>query len=130
MLVSTLPLTVTERVPAQASVAVTPGSVKTLWHSTLKGLAPASVSTGSVVSITVTVNEQKLLLPLESTAPQYTLVVPSGSSEPESGTQVTATGRQQLSWALALQITGVPDGPAHSTTRFEGHRITGGIVSR
>ncbi len=37
------------------SIAVAPGSVKLVWHSTVIGFAPLSVMTGLVVSVTLTV---------------------------------------------------------------------------
>ncbi len=53
----TVPLTLIAlvRLPAQESLAVAPGSVKTLWHSTVIGFAPLSVIVGGVVSTTFTV---------------------------------------------------------------------------
>src|SRR5688572_540871 len=55
MFASTLPVTliVLVRSPAQPSDAVAPGSVKTVPHSTVMGLAPLKVSTGATVSATL-----------------------------------------------------------------------------
>ena len=41
--------------PAQASLAVAPGSVKVPWHSTVMVAAPFRLTTGAVVSTTLTV---------------------------------------------------------------------------
>jgi hypothetical protein len=57
---------------------------------------------GGVVSTTVTVKLQLLLLPLASVVVQVTVVVPSGKSEPEAGTQATVGLVSQTSLALAL----------------------------
>jgi hypothetical protein len=51
----TLPEAVTATLPAQASLAVAPGSVKAAWHSVVIGLGPLSVIFGGVVSTTLTV---------------------------------------------------------------------------
>ena len=46
---------------------------------------------GGSVSLTVTVKEQALVLPLVSVAVQFTVVVPLGKIEPVTGVQVTVT---------------------------------------
>ena len=61
-------LVVTARLPAQASLAVAPGSANAAWHSLVSGLAPLSVITGAVVSTTYTVRVLVAELPLGSVA--------------------------------------------------------------
>ena len=52
---------------------------------------------GGVVSITVTVNEQALLLPLASVARQCTVVRPCGKVLPETGEQTSDGAVSQTS---------------------------------
>ena len=54
MSVSTVPVVTTVTVP-DASVAVAPASVYVLPTSTVAGLSPVTVTTGAVVSTTLTV---------------------------------------------------------------------------
>jgi hypothetical protein len=61
-----------------------------------------TVTTGPVVSVTVTVNDALLRLPWASLAVHVTLVVPSGKVAPLAGVQLTATLPSILSVADAL----------------------------
>jgi hypothetical protein len=61
-----------------------------------------TVTTGAVLSATVTVNEAEPVLPCVSVAVQVTVVVPSGKVEPLAGAQVTATTPSMLSVAEAV----------------------------
>jgi hypothetical protein len=54
--------------------------------------------------LTVTVNEQELVLPDESVATQVTRVTPLAKVEPEGGTQTTPTPGQ-LSLAVTTNVT-------------------------
>ena len=58
-----------------------------LLHSAAGG-ADGQVTTGGVVSTTVTLNEQLPVLLDESVAEQVTVVVPFGKVLPEAGVQV------------------------------------------
>jgi hypothetical protein len=58
---------------------------------------------GISVSLTVTVNEQVLLLPLASLTEQVTVVTPFGKVEPDAGAQVTAPTLGQLSVADGVE---------------------------
>ena len=60
------------------------------------------VSTGPVVSFTVTVNDAELLFPCVSVAVQVTLVGPNGKVDPLAGVQVTATVPSTTSLAVAV----------------------------
>jgi hypothetical protein len=50
-----------------------------------------TVTTGLVVSVTVTVNDADPVLPRVSVAVQVTVVAPSGNVDPLAGAQLTAT---------------------------------------
>ena len=63
-----------------------------------------TVTTGPVVSVTVTVNEAAPLLPRVSVAVQLTVVAPSGNVEPLAGVQLTATLPSTMSVAVALKV--------------------------
>ena len=54
------------RLPAQASLAVAPGSVKLPWHSTVSGLFPVRVMVGATLSLNVTAAVQVEALPWPS----------------------------------------------------------------
>jgi hypothetical protein len=60
-----------------------------------------TVTTGAVVSLTVTVNAAVPLLPRVSVPVQVTLVGPSGNVAPLAGVQLTATAPSTASLALA-----------------------------
>ena len=60
------------------------------------------VTTGAVVSCTVTTNVPVPMFPWASVAEQATVVRPNGNSEPEAGTQDTATGPSTTSDADGL----------------------------
>ena len=61
-----------------------------------------TVTTGPVVSATVTVKDAAPLLPRVSVAVQLTVVAPSGNVAPLAGVQVTATLPSTTSLAVAL----------------------------
>src|SRR5258708_215239 len=84
---------------------------------------------GGCGSFTNTVKEQKLILLLESSAVQSTVVSPGGNNEPE-GMEVERTGRgSSASVTVNANVTGVPPGSTQSTTRFELPVMTGALVS-
>jgi len=61
-----------------------------------------AVTTGPVVSLTVTMNEAAPVLPRASLAVQLTVVAPSGNVAPLAGVQVTATLPSTASLAVAV----------------------------
>src|SRR5207249_8997336 len=63
-----------------------------------------TVTTGPVVSATVTVNDAAPLLLFASVAVQLTVVGPSGNVDPLAGVQVTARGPSTTSLAVAVQL--------------------------
>jgi hypothetical protein len=101
-----------------------PGAVFTL---TVGG----QVIVGSCVSTTVTVKVQLASLPAASVAVAVTVVVPTGKVEPEGGEDTTVTA-VQLSVALTVNITLLAEHwpGAAFTVIFDGHWITGSVVSR
>jgi len=84
---------------------------------------------GGVVSCTVIMKVHALLLPYSSDATLVTMFVPSGKSEPDGGVETTITFVSQRPKAVTLNATGVPAGPAHSATMFEGQMTWGGVVT-
>ena len=60
------------------------------------------VMRGGMVSRTVTVKLQELLLPRPSVAVQFTVVVPSGKRLPDGGLQTTVTLLSQMPVALTV----------------------------
>ena len=87
------------------------------------------MSTGAVVSLTVTVNEAELVLPRVSLAVQVTVVVPSGKIEPLARVHVTGRTPSTASIAVAVYVNAAPEGPVASTVALAGTVITGGAVS-
>ena len=65
-------------------------------------MSAGSVSTGALVSLTVTVKLAVALLPLASVAMQVTEVSPSGNSVPEAGVHTTVTGGEAVSVATGV----------------------------
>src|SRR5437016_1352101 len=72
-----------------------------------------TLTTGGVVSWTVTVNVLADEFPCASVALQVTVVAPSGKIEPDAG----------------LQLAAAPPGPVASLVMFAGTLTTGGVVS-
>lgn len=89
------------------------------------GLTTDTSTVGGVVSATVTIKLQRLMLAWLSVAVQFTVFWPRGKLVPDGGTQVTGSGPSQASVALACQVAGRP----HSTATPEGHVITGPSAS-
>src|SRR5919108_428978 len=88
-----------------------------------------TVTTGPVVSATVTVNDAEPVLPFESAALQLTVVEPSANVAPLAGVQVTATGPSMASVADAVYVKTAPVAPVASTVAFAGPVTTGPVVS-
>jgi hypothetical protein len=86
----------------------------------------------------VTVNEQVAVLPVASVAVQVTVVVPTGSGDPDGGTHTVVTpgqlsdavGAGKLTTLLVAASQGAPAaGGGVTTTRLVGQVIVGGCVS-
>jgi hypothetical protein len=88
-----------------------------------------TVTTGPVVSATVTVNEAARLLLRASVAVHVTVVVPSGNVDPLAGVQVTATPPSTASVAEGVKLNAAPVAPVASTLAFAGTVTTGPVVS-
>src|SRR5258705_14022436 len=102
-----------------------------LWFGgkRFEGETLASTIVGGVVSTTTTWKEPVATLPDRSLAEQCTVVAPRAKTEPEAGTQVTATGPSMLSMAVATKVTVAPPGPVASTLKSAGRVSTGGVWS-
>jgi hypothetical protein len=84
---------------------------------------------GGSLSLTVTLNEQLLSLPLASRAVQTTRVVPLPNRVPEGGAQVV-DAREQLSDEVAANVTLASQRPGSvEATIFAGQAITGSSLS-
>src|SRR6185295_18035455 len=88
-----------------------------------------TVTTGPVVSVTVTVNDAAPLLPFVSVAVQFTVVGPSGKVVPLAGVQVTGRDPSTRSLADAVKLKTAPLEPVASTVAFAGTVTTGPVVS-
>src|SRR5262245_26951724 len=87
------------------------------------------VSSGRVVSTTVTVNDADEELLRVSLAVQVTVVEPNGKVAPLAGTHETARRPSTASTADAEYVKVAPDGPVASTVAPGGTVITGPSVS-
>src|SRR5882762_1669112 len=74
-----------------------------------------TVTTGPVVSVTVTVNEADPLLPCASLAVHLTVVAPNGNVDPLADVQATATLPSMVSVADALKVNIAPLAAVAST---------------
>src|SRR5206468_3669203 len=92
-------------------------------------MSSGTVTTGAVVSTTVTVKVADPVLSLLSVAEQVTVVTPSGKVLPDGGVQVAVIEPSTASLAVAVNVTTAPAGPVASVTMLLGTVITGGIVS-
>src|SRR5207237_10865678 len=88
-----------------------------------------TVTTGPVVSVTVTVKEAAPLLVFVSVAVQFTVVGPSGNVDPLTGVQVTGRGPSTTSVADAVKLNVAPVALVASTDAFAGTVTTGPVVS-
>jgi hypothetical protein len=87
------------------------------------------VTTGGVVSRTVTVNDADPVLLCGSVALQATIVVPNAKIAPLAGVQVVATAPSTLSVAEAVKLYAAPLLLVASTVAFAGTVTTGAVVS-
>jgi hypothetical protein len=76
------------------------------------------------------VNEHRFWFVDASTAVHLTVVVPTGKTLPEGGSQTAGTLPLQLSAAVTEKNTRAPLTPPHSTSWFSGQVICGGSRSR
>src|SRR5439155_27080144 len=90
---------------------------------------PGTLTTGGVVSTTVTVNVLVDEFPCASVALQVTVVAPSGKVVPEAGLQLAATAPSTMSAAEALWPAARRVGPDATLGMFPGTLTTGGVVS-
>src|SRR6267142_2741217 len=88
-----------------------------------------TVTTGPVVSATVTVKVLVATFACASVAVHVTVVGPNGKVDPLAGVQLTATVPSRRSIADALKLNAAPVAPVASTVAFPGTVITGAVVS-
>ena len=101
-----------------------------LWsggHS-VAGLADTEVITGAVVSLTVTLVTQVLVLCDPSVTLQLTELVPNGKVPPDP-VHCAAPRFGQLSVAVAVSVAVAPAGEVHSCTTAPGQLSVGGSTS-
>src|SRR6266542_1459333 len=91
--------------------------------------AGTPVSTGGVVSRTVTVNVALPVLPWESVALHVTVVEPNANVLPEAREQLGASEPETRSLADAEKVTTAPAGPVASAVIGPGTATVGGVVS-
>ena len=100
-------------------------------------MSSGQMTTGAVLSVIVTANEQVAWLLLESVAVQVTVWLPTAKTVPAgftglppSSSQATVTAPQR-SLASTSKLTVAPPLPSlHSFSMFSGHTSkTGGVVS-
>ncbi len=84
---------------------------------------------GAVVSTTVTWKLAVPVFPCESVAEQVTVVVPNAKVEPEAGEQIGTMAPSTLSVAVAVKLTGAPDGPVASAVISAGTITVGAVLS-
>ena len=92
-------------------------------------MLPGTVTTGGVVSWTVTENEPEPVLPCASVAVQLTVVVPTGNVLPDGGEHETLGLGSTVSEAETENVTTAPDGPVAGTVMLPGTLTVGGVVS-
>src|SRR3990172_11886463 len=92
-------------------------------------MAAGTVTTGAVVSPTVTTNDADPVFPWASVAVQFTDVVPSAKVLPEAGAHTGAIAPSTRSAAEAAKLTTAPDGPLASAVMGAGTVTTGAVVS-
>src|SRR5437870_10599237 len=87
------------------------------------------MTTGPVVSLTVTVKEAAPWLPFVSVAVHETVVAPSGKVDALAGVHVTGRGPSTTSLADAVKLNAAPVALVASTVAFAGTVTTGPVVS-
>jgi hypothetical protein len=110
------------------AVAVTEAAAPLgLVHSTTRGFG--HVTTGGVVSTTVTAVEHRPVLPARSRALHATTVVPTGYAGPAAVVQLAVTAPSHASKAAAVTVAVADRFDVHSSVRGAGQLIDGGFVS-
>src|SRR5262245_1483490 len=89
-----------------------------------------TVTTGGVVSRTLTLNEPLVLFPALSVAVQVTTVVPRPNVVPEAGVQTGVIEPSTMSVAVAVNVTLAPAELIASAVIVAGTTNTGSVVSR
>src|SRR5437899_5617921 len=90
---------------------------------------PLVVITGAPTSLTVTVKLQLRELPAASVAVAFTVVMPTGKTEPDAWL-VTTVGTEQLSLAKTVKLTVAEHVPAGAFTIISaGQEIAGRVLS-
>src|SRR3989442_10443169 len=88
-----------------------------------------TVTTGPVVSLTITVKVLVPMLAWLSVAVHVTVVAPNGKVAPLAGVQLTATLPSSRSVAEAVKVNTAPAALVASTVAFAGTVTTGPVVS-
>src|SRR5438876_1120349 len=84
---------------------------------------------GAMVSCTVTVKVQVLVLCAASKAVQITVVLPRAKVLPLAGEQVGVSAPSTMSLALAVKVAIAPEAAVASTVMLGGQVTAGGVVS-
>jgi len=118
--------------PSRASVADTlKVAVAPLDDCASTFNAPGTLTTGGVVStsVTLTVNEPVLTLPCASAARHATLVSPTGNVAPDAGEQDGAMEPSTMSVAVTAKVAEPPPGLCVVTETAPGRWSCGAVVS-
>jgi len=92
-------------------------------------MGDGQLTTGAVVSTTVTVNEQWPVLLAASVAEQFTVVGPRGKVLPLAGEHVTASVPSTRSLAVAVNVATAPAALVASFVMGDGQLTVGAVVS-
>lgn len=84
---------------------------------------------GGVVSRTVTMKLQALLLLLASVETQRTVVAPGGNVLPDNGEQTSTGLVSQMSEVVTTYVATAPTGLVHSTVTLVEHAMAGAVLS-
>ena len=91
--------------------------------------SPGAVTSGAVVSSTVTVKSSVVALPASSVAVHSTVVVPRAKVLPLTGAQERVTLSSTRSLVATTYETSAPSGPVASAVMFAGTVSEGAVVS-
>src|SRR5687768_757511 len=92
-------------------------------------MSAGTLTSGPVVSVTVTERAPDAWLPRTSSAEQVTVCSPTTNAEPDDGLHDTVTGPSTRSVAVAVKDTTFPVGPSASTMTSAGRCRVGALVS-
>src|SRR5205823_1905690 len=93
-------------------------------------IGPGQLTSGAVVSTTVTEKVQVFVLCAASKAVQVTVVLPRTKVLPLAGAQVTLSVPSTMSVAVAVKVAVAPDGLVASFVSGAGQLTSGAVVSR